>query len=258
MSSLGYDFINFDFPHVENQRGEEIYTCLTHPSTLTVVIGAKCSDGITLIADRKLTRRNGEVCFNDKIFGDIEHILIGYTGDADLFDIFRRYTVGDIMIERDNLKRYLLDNLLLKVSKSIKRFNALRCTPFKVLMASHKENPPELYYIHEDGNWNKVEQYQAIGSGSTVAEMVCGGLEHNNITMRDFARRAYLAIDYMHQYCPGLGVGVEPQGAPDIKYLHYNEDKDKPASEQDKKEYKKYSQERLQRFKQSFDTILKE
>ncbi len=42
----------------------------------------------------------------------------------------------------------------------------------------------------------------------------------------------------MHQYCPGLGVGVEPQGAPDIKYLHYNEDKDKPASEQDKKEYK--------------------
>jgi hypothetical protein len=80
--------------HVENQRHEEIYACVMDHSMLTVAIGAKCSDGISLIAYRR-----------------------------------------DVMIERDNVKRYLLDNLLLKVSKSIKRFNASRCTPFKVFMA---------------------------------------------------------------------------------------------------------------------------
>ncbi|MFZ0512990.1 MAG: hypothetical protein WAM14_15385 [Candidatus Nitrosopolaris sp.] len=89
------------------------------PSILTVVIGARCSDGITLIADRKLTRRNGEFCFRDKIIGDIEHFLFGYTGD-----VFRKYTVGDVVIERNTKKRYQLDNLLSKVSESIKRFNA--------------------------------------------------------------------------------------------------------------------------------------
>jgi 20S proteasome alpha/beta subunit len=125
VSSSEYDFINFDFPCVENRYGEEIYTCLTEASLLTVVIGAKCSDGIVLIADRKLTKRNGEFCFRDKIIGDIEHCLIGYTGDVDLFDIFRKYTVGDVVIERDTQRRYQLDNILSKISRSIKRFNAL-------------------------------------------------------------------------------------------------------------------------------------
>ena len=252
------DVINFDFPCVENEYLENIYPCFIDQQVLTVVIGAKCLDGIVLIADRKLTRKNGEPIYREKIFGDIEHVLIGYTGDVDLFDIFRRYTVGDVMIERDTNKRYLVGNLLLKVSDSIKRFNALRCTPFKALMANHRGDASVLYHIGVDGTWNEIRNYKAIGSGSTVADMVCCGLEHNNITMKDFAGRASLAIDYMDQYCPGLGVGVEPEGAPDIKYLDYNEEKDKPASEQDRKEYKKYSQERLQRFKQSFDTILKE
>jgi 20S proteasome alpha/beta subunit len=258
MMSSEYDFINFDFPCVENRCGEQIYTCLNDPSILTVIIGAKCSDGITLIADRKLTKRNGEFCFRDKIVGDIEHFLIGYTGDADLFDIFRRYTVGDVMIERDTEKRYTLENLLSKLSKSIKRFNKLGGTPFKVLMAHHTGDASVLYCIDVDGTWNEIRDYKAIGSGSTITDNICSGLDHNKITMKDFVGRAYLAIDYMDQYCPGLGAGVEPEGAPDIKYLDYNEEKDKPASEEDKKEYKKYSQERLQRFKQSFDTILKE
>ena len=26
----------------------------------------------------------------------------------------------------------------------------------------------------------------------------------------------------MDEYCPGLGVGVEPEAAPDITYLNYN------------------------------------
>ena len=71
---------------------------------------------IVLIADRKLTRKNGEITYREKIFGDLQHVLIGYTGDVQMFDIFRRYTVGDLMIERDAVKRYTLDNLL---SKSI-------------------------------------------------------------------------------------------------------------------------------------------
>ena len=59
---------------------------------MTVIIGAKCSDGIILIADKRLTRKNGKVIYNEKIFGDLAHFLIGYSGDTEMFDIFRRYT----------------------------------------------------------------------------------------------------------------------------------------------------------------------
>jgi 20S proteasome alpha/beta subunit len=148
VSSLEHhDFINFDFPYIENRCGEEIYTRLIDPSALTVIIGAKCLDGIVLIADRKLTRRNGEVRFSDKIIGDIRHFLIGYTGDAEMFDIFRRYTTGDVMIERDTEKCNTLENILSKVAKSIKRFNELGGNPFKVLIANHRGDDSILYHL---------------------------------------------------------------------------------------------------------------
>jgi 20S proteasome alpha/beta subunit len=259
MSFLEYrDIINFDYPYMENRSTEDIYICLKDPPLLTVVMGAKCSDGFVLIADRKMTRSNGEVCFMDKIVGDVEHFLIGYIGDTEMFDIFRRYTMRAVMIEGDTANRYMLENLLSKVSKSIKRFNELDCGPCKVLMANHRGDKSVLYHFAATGIWDEIANYKAIGTGSTIADNICCGLEHNKITMKDFTRHAYLAIDYMDLYCPGLGVGIEPKGVPDIKYLAYDKVWEEKASEEDVKGYKKYSAEKLEGLRQSFDTILKE
>lgn len=257
------DVINFDFPYLKNEYRENIYPCFTDQQVLTVVIGAKCLDGIVLIADRKLTRKNGEPKYREKIFGDLEHILIGYTGDAQMFDIFRRYTVGDVMIERDESKRYTLDNLLSTVSVSIKAFNKLvDHRPFKVLMVSHREKPLELYHIDESGNSNKVSSgYKAIGSGEEMADMFCATLEFGKIRMKEFIKHAFLAIMYMNQYCPALGVGVEPERIPDIKYLYYDQEWDKePAkdSPQDIEDCKNYANERLEQIRQAFERIVKE
>jgi hypothetical protein len=60
-----------------------IYHCLREPPMLTVCIGAKCSDGPVLIADRKLTDTyGGQPQFRRKIFGDIEHVLTAYAGSV--------------------------------------------------------------------------------------------------------------------------------------------------------------------------------
>jgi hypothetical protein len=47
-----------------------LYYCLPEPSLLTVIAGAKCSDGIVLVADKKMTREDGTFTYCDKIFGD--------------------------------------------------------------------------------------------------------------------------------------------------------------------------------------------
>jgi hypothetical protein len=64
------DVITFDYPYIENRSTADIYTCLNDRPLLTVVLGAKGSDGFALIADRKMTSRNGEVSFKDKIIGE--------------------------------------------------------------------------------------------------------------------------------------------------------------------------------------------
>jgi hypothetical protein len=74
---------------------KNIYICLREPPVLTVVIGAVCSDGIAMIADKKLTDLlGGDPQFRDKILGDLGHILMGYTGLECMFDIFRKSVVG--------------------------------------------------------------------------------------------------------------------------------------------------------------------
>ena len=58
-----------------------IYHSLPEPPILTVCIGAKCLDGIALIADRKYTSVIiGKEEFNQKVFGDIAHFLTLFTG----------------------------------------------------------------------------------------------------------------------------------------------------------------------------------
>lgn len=126
-------------------------------------------------------------------------------------------------------------------------------------MANHRGDASVLYHIDVDGTWNEITDYKAIGSGSTIAGKICGGLDHNKITMKDFIRRAYLASDLMDHYCPGLGVGVEPGGVPNIKYLYIDQEWDKEAARdmpEDIKEYREYTNNKLQKIKQSLESIV--
>lgn len=163
------------------------------------------------------------------------------------------------MIERDESKRYTVDNLLSKVSNSIKTFNELiDCKPFKVLMVSHRQRPLELYYIDEHGISNKVFNYMSIGTGKEIANMLCGDLDHINMEMKEFIKHAYLAIMYMDRYCSGLGVGVEPESNPDIKYIGYNDEWDIDPAEkrpQDIMQCKNYTDAKLEEVKQAFQSI---
>jgi 20S proteasome alpha/beta subunit len=238
-------------------RDTSIYHCLNEASIWTVVIGAKCADGIVLIADRKYTDvRMGTEDFRKKIFGDAAHFLIEFTGKLSAFDVFRKYILGDIMIKKD----YTFFNVIGRSCNLVKKFNESLDEPspkFEVLTALHQRNNSELHYINTKGDDETVIRYKAIGSGGKTADIFCKKLEHNSITMKDFTKRGFLAMMYMDKYCPGLGVGVEPYGAPDITYLNYNEERDHPPPEQDMLEFKKYTDERLGQFKQGFDAIVK-
>lgn len=91
---------------------------------MTVVIGAKCADSIVLIADKKLTNViGGKDDEGIKIIGDLAHILMGYSGAVNMFDVFRKYIVGDVIITRDKSERYQYTNIISTSTELIRRFN---------------------------------------------------------------------------------------------------------------------------------------
>ena len=228
------DILSFEY------RDTSIYHHLNEAPVLTVVIGAKCADGIVLIADRKYSSLiDREPIFDRKIFGDAAHFLIQFTGKLDAFDVFRKYILGDIVISKD----YTFLNVIDRSCNLVKKFNEsidASGPKFEVLTALHQRNNSELHYINTKGEDETITHYKAIGSGGKTADIFCKKLEHNSITMRDFTKHVFLAIMYMNKYCPGLGVGVEYEAAPDISYLNYNQEWDHPPPEQDMLQFKKY------------------
>jgi 20S proteasome alpha/beta subunit len=162
---------------------------------LTVNIGAKCSDGIALIADRKYTNIIlGKKNFDSKVFGDIAHFLTLFTGQYKAFDIFRKYVVGDMMInqnDNDIAKHYTFNNIIPKFADLVKKFNESidKLGPkFELLTALHQYKQSGLYYINTKGESEKVTDYKAIGSGGKTADIFCETLQHNEITMKDFIK----------------------------------------------------------------------
>jgi len=216
---------------------------------LTVIIGAKCSDGIVMIADRKITDMTGNTLqYDNKIFGDMEHILIGYGGGIGTFDIFRKYIVGDITLLRHDKNGCTFDNFIPKVKESVSRFNNfVKHSYFEVIVGKHRGNQSELYYIKQNGEAISTN-YITIGSGKAIADMFLENIKNKDINMKTFAKSACLSIGYMNRYRPEDKVGFEPIGFPTIKYLDYNKYMDEEISNQEIKEFRTFIEGKLNEY----------
>jgi hypothetical protein len=106
-----------------------------------------------LIADRKYTNIIlGKKNFDSKVFGDIAHFLTLITGQYKAFDIFRKYVVGDMIInqnDKDITKHYTFDNIILKFAGLVKKFNESIDKPgpeFELLTVLHQYKQPGLLH----------------------------------------------------------------------------------------------------------------
>jgi hypothetical protein len=89
---------------------------------LTLVVGAVCADGIVLMTDAKLTNILGVSIkpeYGRKLFGDLAHLPMGYTGSKEAFDFFRKYIVGDVVLNRNTSECYTMDNTILKIARVV-------------------------------------------------------------------------------------------------------------------------------------------
>jgi 20S proteasome alpha/beta subunit len=82
--------------YIDVLNSQNIYVSLNEPRLVTVIVGAKCSDGVVLVADKKLTDIFDRIPpeFTNKLSGDVRHFVMGYTGLRQIFDIFRKAIVG--------------------------------------------------------------------------------------------------------------------------------------------------------------------
>lgn len=142
---------------------------------MTYILGVNCSDGVVIIADRRITIDGGiDYTYGDKLFGDLGGIIIGFSGSKNTFELFRTDIVGYV---NDYQKTYnegaSLHKIILQISEiSYRLSNRYRGEDesFDVLLAISGTKLPTLHsslrYFYQDGKLETVIDYKTIGTAS--------------------------------------------------------------------------------------------
>lgn len=57
---------------------------------MTYILGARCDDGVVMIADRRITIEGGRAYqYADKLISDLKNVTIGFSGSTGKFNRFR-------------------------------------------------------------------------------------------------------------------------------------------------------------------------
>jgi 20S proteasome alpha/beta subunit len=251
-------------------------------SETTLIVGARCVDGVVLTGDRKLTQTDSSGlhdAFDDKITGEIDGILTGFSDDAGAFEVFRS-TLRDYVTTTRNkqikknprlAKKNLgptFDQFKLRVSQIQGELNnKYQKHQYKVLMgvsgkyfASGKSS---LYFFEIDGRCFPLNQPKAIGSGSShVFYFLKRYWDATKTTMKEFAQLGDFLIRYVSddQITLDNAVGLSrDKPYPQIVFIPDDPDFSQPNKDgnakwdytplqQELDQYKTYSERKIKSF----------
>jgi 20S proteasome alpha/beta subunit len=179
---------------------------------MTLIIGAKCKDGVVLIADRRIVEGT-DITSGDKITFLPLGIIVAGAGVGEVIDKFNeripfvfdeRKRLNFEEMRKENPKidfedvpfyfrpyEFLEDceGLILQLTERYKR-------PLQILVASGNIPSAELNYIDSEGFLtSKRRTYISIGSGSPYANFILKKIWNKDLTMDKMAKIGKLIIE---------------------------------------------------------------
>lgn len=219
---------------------------------MTLVLGARCVDGVVLAADRKLNKiseiRGIQYQYGDKITGELAGVLTAFAGDLGAFQVFamkirdyvstaRRERIEELFRQPFIPGRHFdesgptIDQMKIKVSEIqddfFKRNSKYRCRILMGISSIHSRNGlSNLFLFEQDGRCTPITEPTAIGTGTPYASYFLKRYaRHNEMTMHHFAQLADFIIRYVsHEERPlDNSVGLDNQHTihqfPKISYI---------------------------------------
>ena len=177
--------------------------------TSTLIIGAKCIDGIVIGSDRKI-QRGGETSYANKIFefdvgGKVIFAAEGLTGIRDDFfyllnSEIRRRRVVDTLYEIKLIVEDIIANLTERYGERVDE-----PSPVGVLMGgleSLTRGLAQVYYVHGVG-YGELVTFRCSGHGAnyaySIAKFLCGHPMCENMTSDEVATRIAYTISWVSE-----------------------------------------------------------
>jgi 20S proteasome alpha/beta subunit len=216
-------------------KDNNIYLPKRQRGCMTLIIGARCKDGVVLIGDKKVTEGNTSI-EQEKItilpFG-VAISGAGYTDFFDKFGIKLKNYMNQRVLEIDNLKKerkipketglydYIDDfitdceTILVKLREDYREVEP----QLHLLISLRNDNKSELHFINiSDGVDSIRKTFMTIGSGSPYANFFLRELWSQDLTMEEMAKIGTFIIDYVSKknLDEAVGKGVQIVKIPDL------------------------------------------
>jgi 20S proteasome alpha/beta subunit len=206
---------------------------------MTYILGARCKDGLVLVADTKFTVDNGtRYDFDDKLireFQDLLSIIIGFSGSKEPFTDFRmRLRARAPELHKEYLEKKIIrsDKINLMIGEIMRSLKGKYQNFNYDIMIGISGKPSILTYFYPDGSPEEVKDYKAIGDW-TYGSIFLQQNWHEDMDMKTVAGIGYFVIRYIEKFQLNLGIGTGGNKPyPAIRFLpDYNYDRDASTQE---------------------------
>lgn len=203
---------------------------------MTYILGAKCNDGVVLVADRKIIHDDDTVEYEDKLFRPSPApIVYGSSGSTFLFQNFKEESFIAAQKHKGAIQWPTYKKNLEDITKRLNKRYTSGGYEFDVLVAVQGQdiNYAILHHIYPQGYAYLVKKCQVIGTGkpygSIFVNKYCRRKEGKS--MQDIAELGYFIIRNIEENELDRYVGLDKRH-PQIYYIP-NQGEIREASEQE-------------------------
>jgi 20S proteasome alpha/beta subunit len=193
---------------------------------MTYILGARCTDGVVLVGDRKITfREYSDIDYKPKLYSYYYPIVVGSSGSAFLFDEFRK----DALILAQKYKDAVdINDYMAAIRDKVRDYHrlyksSLNPWDFEVLFAAQTMDRGAIlkHIYNPDALIEDITSYRMIGSdnGRIVSSTLLKALWPYKMNMRKAAELGYFIIKYIEHYHLDNSIGVGKE-KPQIWFIH--------------------------------------
>ncbi len=208
---------------------------------MTFILGAKCSNGVVLIGDRKLTTVTGALVGYTEKIRHVPPIVIGSSGVAGVFEKFQtkltHYRESNLTPDQPIPVEPLIEEIERIMGTLNYTYGESVGGVFNALIAMQTSQGSLLQIVHPTnpmGLAETVKGYQTIGSGSPYAKLLMEMMWRPDLTMQTMANIGYFIIRCFEEYPTmdnAVGVNREKGGKPQVWFIP-NDSKNEAIVEQ--------------------------